>query len=263
MKKFLFFALALVLCATSCEKQQDIPSVITGAATVNTSAKSAVVEGYVEKAGGSPVTDKGICYVRGEGTPSLSDHHVSAGEGTGSFSCTLKDLQADTYNYCAYAVNASGTSYGKVRTFNACTGEQGGGGSALPTSYLLYNDSVIPISSAQCTCYYYPTSTSSVGSYTARYVGFWKEDGRNGFAFMSYAIGYSSTLPYGTYTYSSNWDNWSPMSYGEISLLTEQLHSQVMKSLVISSKNGGYVVDAVIDSKSSMHYEGMITFSYR
>lgn len=95
--------------------QQDKPTVETVEAT-NITMTTATVEGNVTNDGGSPVTERGICYSIYE-NPSLSDSVRLAGTGIGRFYCEMTNLtNATTYYIRAFATNSEGTSFGDVIT---------------------------------------------------------------------------------------------------------------------------------------------------
>ena len=95
--------------------QQDKPTVETVAAT-NITMNSATVEGNVTNDGGSPVTERGICYSIYE-NPTLSDSVRLAGTGIGRYYCEMTNLtNATTYYIRAFATNSEGTSFGDVIT---------------------------------------------------------------------------------------------------------------------------------------------------
>ena len=93
------------------------------APTVSTSdvfsidATSASSGGNVTADGGSPVTNRGICY-GAQPNPTLQDAYTVNGIGTGAFNSVLTNLTLDaTYYVRAYATNALGTSFGNSLTF--------------------------------------------------------------------------------------------------------------------------------------------------
>lgn len=105
-----------------------LPTVITAEVTEITT-NSAKSGGEVTNDGGAEVTERGICWGT-DANPTLSDSHVAAGTGTGSFSATMSDLQANTtYHVRAYATNSAGTAYGLDKEFTTLSG---GGGSGVP-----------------------------------------------------------------------------------------------------------------------------------
>ena len=91
--------------------QLNNPQIITNPISYYTSDR-AQVSGYVASEGNTPVISYGLCY----GIyphPTTSDFYVYGGEGVGSVSCTILDLEpATTYFFRAYATNANGTFYG-------------------------------------------------------------------------------------------------------------------------------------------------------
>lgn len=99
---------------TTTDKQEK-PSVET-VNVDNITMTSAKVEGNVTNDGGSPVTERGICYSVFE-NPTLSDSVRRAGIGIGRFYCEMTNLtNATTYYIRAFATNSEGTSFGDVIT---------------------------------------------------------------------------------------------------------------------------------------------------
>lgn len=93
-----------------------LPSVITEGIGSITSA-SALSGGNVTSDGGSPVTQRGVCW-NTTGSPTLLDNFSSDGSGTGLFVSTLTGLSPSTVYYVrAYATNAYGTVYGQEEFF--------------------------------------------------------------------------------------------------------------------------------------------------
>ena len=81
----------------------------------------ATVSGEVTSEGTSSVIERGVCYGK-EHYPTTSGLHVSAGSGTGEFSCQLTNLEANaTYYVRAYAINSLGIAYGEEMSFVAQT----------------------------------------------------------------------------------------------------------------------------------------------
>lgn len=115
-----------LLFLTSCsDKDTDIPTVITGDNVVYAESMTVTCNGFVEDDGGSSAYARGICYKKGNVTPTIADNIESGGSGKGIFSCNLQLSEAGTYSYCAYATNSNGIAYGAVRTFNISNGSIG------------------------------------------------------------------------------------------------------------------------------------------
>ncbi|RZK31116.1 MAG: hypothetical protein EOO63_04970, partial [Hymenobacter sp.] len=94
------------------------PTVTTDGVT-NIGAGSATVLGTLTSAGSTALTDYGVVYVQGTGTPTTSDTKVQAGTSSpaflpSSFSATVRVAPATTYTARAYATNSGGTSYGNA-----------------------------------------------------------------------------------------------------------------------------------------------------
>lgn len=67
--------------------------------------------------GDIPITEKGICWSIAH-IPTIEDNVRPCGSGTGFYECDLMGLAANTQYYVrAYAINANGTAYGKVKSF--------------------------------------------------------------------------------------------------------------------------------------------------
>lgn len=82
---------------------------------------SATIAGEILADGGSPITDRGVCYSL-VGTPTVDDQKVEMGTGIGSFTCELTDLaMGTTYYVCLYAINANGTVYSAPIEFTTTT----------------------------------------------------------------------------------------------------------------------------------------------
>ncbi|MGE5406521.1 MAG: FISUMP domain-containing protein, partial [Methanosarcina sp.] len=83
--------------------------------TTQTTANSG---GNVTSDGGTPVTERGICW-NTSGSPTTADNKKTEGSGTGSFVSSLSGLTPNTtYFLRAYAINEAGISYGVEKTFS-------------------------------------------------------------------------------------------------------------------------------------------------
>ncbi|MEI6764635.1 MAG: hypothetical protein WCM76_03275 [Bacteroidota bacterium] len=111
--------LITALCI-SCKKD-TVPEVSTktpGEITATTAGSG----GNVQNDGGSPVTERGICWSTHSGT-TIDDSRASDGsQGTGSYNINMSGLtQGATYYVKAYAMNSIGISYGEEKTFVTST----------------------------------------------------------------------------------------------------------------------------------------------
>ena len=89
---------------------------VTTRSVDNITHDSARSGGTVADEGGSPVTQRGVCWSTSQ-YPTTIDC-TSDGSGTGSFTSILSNLQPETRYYVrAYATNSAGTSYGSQREF--------------------------------------------------------------------------------------------------------------------------------------------------
>ena len=109
----------LIVIFNSCSKDTTptVPSLITMQAIEITDI-SAKVGGEVTDDGGASVTKRGACY-NTNSNPTINDNSVQSGSGTGTFNCTLTNLNQSTqYYYKAYAINSAGVGYGEQKTFS-------------------------------------------------------------------------------------------------------------------------------------------------
>lgn len=103
----------------------QLPVVVTNEVTGIT-AHSASCGGEVTSDGGATVTERGICWST-NANPTITNSHVSAGAGTGTFSAMMSGLSASTtYHVRAYATNEAGTAYGTDKEFTTLEGGAGG-----------------------------------------------------------------------------------------------------------------------------------------
>ena len=84
---------------------------------IDITSTSAIVGGSVISDGGVEVVERGICYST-DANPTISNSKVVGGNGLGSFTITLSNLQEGIKYYVrAYAINKKGVSYGDEVTF--------------------------------------------------------------------------------------------------------------------------------------------------
>jgi hypothetical protein len=92
-----------------------LPTVVT-ATPSGVSSSGATLGGEVTDAGAGTISERGVVYVVGNGTPTTSDTKVIIGAGTGSFAQAVTNLTpSTTYAVRAYAINQAGTSYGATQ----------------------------------------------------------------------------------------------------------------------------------------------------
>ena len=97
--------------------QSAVIPIVTTSSVTNISNTSATIDGNVTNDGGATVTERGVVYSTSQ-NPTISNSKVTSGSGTGSFSCSLSNLQdATTYYARAYAINVKGIAYGKQIVF--------------------------------------------------------------------------------------------------------------------------------------------------
>ncbi len=98
---------------------------VTTTSGTSITANSLVVGGNITSDGGSPVTERGVCWGT-TSNPITTSNKVPIGSGTGVFSTSVFGLSPSaTYYFRAYAINSLGTAYGNEVTATML--------SALPT----------------------------------------------------------------------------------------------------------------------------------
>lgn len=82
---------------------------------------SATSGGNITSDGGAVVTERGVCWSTTQ-DPTKATQIPASGSGTGSFTCNISGLTANTTYYVwAYATNSTGTGYGNMETFTTST----------------------------------------------------------------------------------------------------------------------------------------------
>jgi uncharacterized protein (TIGR02145 family) len=93
------------------------PATLTTLAIGNITANSATSGGSITNDGGTPITQRGICWATTQ-NPTTANNTAVAGTGTGSFTANITGLAANTtYFVRAYAINTAGTAYGNQLSF--------------------------------------------------------------------------------------------------------------------------------------------------
>ena len=100
----------------------NLPTVVTINAS-NMTTTSATCGGNVTSNGGTPVTERGICWST-DHAPTIDDNErMRLGNGNGSFSGVISGLTRNTTYYVrAYAINNRGTAYGDEVQFTTDDG---------------------------------------------------------------------------------------------------------------------------------------------
>lgn len=99
--------------------------IIGNSSITDITSTSVTISSEVISDGGADVTERGVVYSANQ-NPTISNSKVISGSGTGSYTCSLTNLQEGTTYYIrAYAVNKKGTSYGQEYTFTTISIENG------------------------------------------------------------------------------------------------------------------------------------------
>ncbi|MHC1776856.1 MAG: FISUMP domain-containing protein [Lentimicrobium sp.] len=101
-----------------CLRQISLPVLGTSQVTGITGT-TAMSGGNITSDGGSPVTQRGVCWSTSQ-DPTVADSHTTDGNGSGSFVSNLTGLTPNIPYYVrAYATNSVGTSYGENVSFTS------------------------------------------------------------------------------------------------------------------------------------------------
>ena len=99
------------------EQPEEVAPEVTTAEVTDITVSSATCGGEVTFDGNVTVTVRGICW-NTTGTPTIEDNKTTDGEGIGSYTSNMTNLEHNTTYYVrAYAINEVGTAYGEERTF--------------------------------------------------------------------------------------------------------------------------------------------------
>lgn len=97
--------------------QELIPPVVITKEVTNIVGTSALSGGNVVKWGGTPVTERGVCWSLSP-NPTINDEKTISGSGLGSFTSAIGGLELGKVYYVrAYAMNSTGVGYGNEVTF--------------------------------------------------------------------------------------------------------------------------------------------------
>jgi len=130
-----------------------LPTVTTAAVTT-IAQTTATSGGNITSNGNGTITASGVCYSTSQ-NPTTDDSHFVLTITSGSFTCDLSNLTANTTYYVrAYATNSAGTGYGSQVSFTTAM-------MAVPT-ITTYNVSVITGSTANCGGYITSQGSTSV-----------------------------------------------------------------------------------------------------
>lgn len=92
--------------------------IVTTSTVTDITQTTAICGGNVTADGGSPVTERGICWST-SATPTISGSHLSSGAGLGAFTLQMTGLASNTtYHVRAYAKNAEKVGYGNDVEFH-------------------------------------------------------------------------------------------------------------------------------------------------
>ncbi|MDD5184459.1 MAG: FISUMP domain-containing protein, partial [Paludibacter sp.] len=124
-----------VRCIKDSTTNSTLPSfVLSNISSITDS--SAICTGKIGSDGGSPVTDRGVCWSISQ-NPTISDNKSSAGVGAGVYNCNIAGLLPNTTYYArAYATNSIGTAYDIQVSFSTLKND-----SAIQVKWTVYNTS--------------------------------------------------------------------------------------------------------------------------
>ncbi|KAA3625029.1 MAG: hypothetical protein DWP94_02060 [Flavobacterium sp.] len=124
MKKTFLLLVLTCLLLVGCSSENESPGTNNSVPDVqlnsisDITSTSATVNGDVISSGGSNITSRGFVWGTSS-NPDQGDNSVTIGNGTGSFTGNLLNLQSGTtYFIRAFATNSNGTSYSGEQSFN-------------------------------------------------------------------------------------------------------------------------------------------------
>ncbi|MCR9100453.1 MAG: hypothetical protein NXI25_10910 [bacterium] len=119
----LLVTVIFLMTLSNCEKDGDpiAPAgntpILTTIEATEVTATTAKAGGNITDDGGSPVTQRGVCWGTTQ-PPTLDEYKTQDGIGAGSYTSSLTNLAPNTtYYFRSYATNIVGTSYGSTLSF--------------------------------------------------------------------------------------------------------------------------------------------------
>ncbi|MBF2707503.1 beta strand repeat-containing protein, partial [Flavobacterium soyangense] len=95
----------------------DCTPTVTTSTVLNITPEGATLSGEINADGGATVTERGFVYGT-SANPTTANTKIIKGNGTGTFTESVTGLSSSTsYNFRAYAINSTGTSYGANQAF--------------------------------------------------------------------------------------------------------------------------------------------------
>ena len=165
MKKLCLLMTMLCALLTACKPFVDLPDVSTKEVSM-IGSHSAQCGGEVLSDGFAIVIARGVCWST-KHKPKVSDSYTMNGDGIGSFTSYLEDLEPNTRYYVrAYATTVDGTSYGDEVSFTTLDPEYVYIETGRINGYA-YVDLGLPSGLKWATCNMGATSPESYGDYYA------------------------------------------------------------------------------------------------
>jgi uncharacterized protein (TIGR02145 family) len=118
-------AAVLLVLTVACKKTDNSLATVLTSQIKDKTADSATGGGEVTNEGGTPVTERGVCWSLYE-NPTTADTRTSDSVGIGVFISQITGLTPDeVYHVKAYATNSAGTAYGSEVSFTASVADSG------------------------------------------------------------------------------------------------------------------------------------------
>lgn len=123
IKNLLWMFVALIAISTGCKKEKkEVFATVTTTTATGITGSAAVTGGNITNTGNSAISQSGIVYAT-HATPILTDSLRANTSGGNVFTINLAGLNANTVYYVrAFAINATGTTYGNQVTFTTSAG---------------------------------------------------------------------------------------------------------------------------------------------
>jgi len=123
IKNLLWMVVALTAISTGCKKEKkEILATVTTTTATGITGSGAVTGGNITNTGNSAISQSGVVFAT-HTTPILTDSLRANTSGGNTFTINLTGLNANTVYYVrAFAINATGTTYGNQVTFTTAAG---------------------------------------------------------------------------------------------------------------------------------------------
>ena len=160
--------LLTVVFAVGCKKTEQNKVEVKTSQVTDITSTTATASGMIVSVGNSTIIECGVCWLKGDSDPTVTNYHMSAGNGAlGSFTCKITGLLPNTlYRLRAYVLDDDGVTYGYSVGFKTLADNGNGGGNGTYNGQA-YVDLGLPSGTLWATCNVGANTPEGYGDYFA------------------------------------------------------------------------------------------------